>query len=76
MDDRHIKSEPGARDRSNDDAAAADSRPTYKSYKKKYRKLRLQFDQNVQASEDLHRMEQKAIRTMKRLAVENECVIP
>ncbi|KAH6655588.1 IEC3 subunit of the Ino80 complex, chromatin re-modelling-domain-containing protein [Truncatella angustata] len=72
MDDRHIKAEPGSRERSTDDAPIGDSRPTYKSYKKKYRKLRLQFDKNVQESEDLHRLEQKAIRTMKRLAVEND----
>lgn len=60
------------RDRSNDDTRTSESKTTYKSYKKKYRKLRLQFDQNVQESEDLHRTEQKAIRTMKRLAIENE----
>ncbi|KAK9791253.1 putative IEC3 subunit of the Ino80 complex, chromatin re-modelling-domain-containing protein [Seiridium cardinale] len=72
MDDRHIKAEPGLRDRSIDDARAGESKPTYKSYKKKYRKLRLQFDQRVQESEDLHKMEQKALRTVKRLAIEND----
>lgn len=50
----------------------ADQRPSYKSYKKKYRKLRLAFDQRMDESEALHRSEQKAINTAKRLAVENE----
>lgn len=60
------------RDRSHDDSRAGESKTTYKSYKKKYRKLRLNFDQNVQQSEELHKREQKAHSTMKRLAIENE----
>ncbi|KAI1841169.1 hypothetical protein JX266_012636 [Neoarthrinium moseri] len=72
MDDRQIKAEPGLRDHSNEDARVAESKPPYKSYKKKYRKMRLQFDQRVGEGEDLHKMEQKAMRTIKRLAIEND----
>lgn len=72
MDDRHIKAEPGLRDHSQEDAHMADSKPTYKSWKKKYRKMRLQFDQRMQQSEELHRLEQKAMRTAKRLTIQNE----
>lgn len=74
MDDRHNKTDLAHRERGHDGAHAGESKPSYRSYKKKYRKLRLQFDQNVQESEELHRTEQKAIRTMKRLAIENEYV--
>lgn len=72
MDDRLIKAEPGLRDQSHEDAQMADSKPSYKSWKKKYRKMRLQFDQRMQQSEELHRLEQKAIRTAKRLTTHNE----
>lgn len=74
MDDRHNKADLAHRERGHDGAHTGESKPSYRSYKKKYRKLRLQFDQNVQESEELHRTEQKAIRTMKRLAIENEYV--
>jgi hypothetical protein len=67
-----IKAEPASRSHGDDDSQMADARPSYKSWKKKYRKLRLVFDQKMQESEDLHRLEQKAMRTAKRLAVENE----
>lgn len=50
----------------------ADARPSYKSWKKKYRKMRITFDQRMRESEDLHALEQKAMRTAKRLAVEND----
>ncbi|KAI4597517.1 hypothetical protein KJ359_004219 [Pestalotiopsis sp. 9143b] len=72
MDDRHNKTDLAHRERGHDGAHTGESKPSYRSYKKKYRKLRLQFDQNVQESEELHRTEQKAIRTMKRLATEND----
>ncbi|KAH8670853.1 IEC3 subunit of the Ino80 complex, chromatin re-modelling-domain-containing protein [Xylariales sp. PMI_506] len=67
-----IKSEPGLRDRGHEDTQMADAKPSYKSWKKKYRKMRLQFDQRVHESEELHRQEQKARRTAKRLAIEND----
>jgi hypothetical protein len=55
-----------------DDTPMADVKPSYKSWKKKYRKMRLQFDRRMQESEDLHRNEQRALRLAKRLAIENE----
>ncbi|KAK8116240.1 hypothetical protein PG984_012742 [Apiospora sp. TS-2023a] len=72
MDDTSIKAEPGYRDRSLDDSDRADAKPSYKSWKKKYRKMRLQFDNRMQQSEDLHQLEQKALQTAKRLAIEND----
>ncbi|KAI0399822.1 IEC3 subunit of the Ino80 complex, chromatin re-modelling-domain-containing protein [Xylaria palmicola] len=72
MDLAGIKTEPGLRDRSHDDVQMADTRPSYKSWKKKYRKMRITFDQRMKESEELHILEQKAIRTAKRLAIEND----
>ncbi|KAJ8121376.1 hypothetical protein O1611_g10120 [Lasiodiplodia mahajangana] len=72
MDHSGIKTEPGLRDRLHDDAQMADARPSYKSWKKKYRKMRITFDQRMRESEDLHALEQKAMRTAKRLAIEND----
>lgn len=52
---------------------SADHRKSgYKSWKKKYRKMRIVFDQKMQEGEDLHKQEDKASATVKRLAVENE----
>ncbi|KAI1341430.1 IEC3 subunit of the Ino80 complex, chromatin re-modelling-domain-containing protein [Xylariaceae sp. FL0016] len=65
-----VKAEP--RERLPNDVPMTDARPSYKSWKKKYRKMRLQFDQRMQSSEELHKLEQKAMRTAKRLAVEND----
>ncbi|KAI1332652.1 IEC3 subunit of the Ino80 complex, chromatin re-modelling-domain-containing protein [Xylariaceae sp. FL0255] len=67
-----IKSEPDVRDSFRDDSQVAEARPSYKSWKKKYRKMRITFDQRMRESEDLHSVEQKAMRTAKRLAVEND----
>jgi hypothetical protein len=72
MDYAAIKTEPGLRDRMLGDAHMADARPSYKSWKKKYRKMRITFDQRMRESEELHMLEQKAMRTAKRLAIENE----
>lgn len=44
----------------------------YKSWKKKYRKMRIVFDHKMQQGEELHKREDKASATVKRLAVENE----
>jgi hypothetical protein len=49
-------------------------KPTYRSWKKKYRKMRLIFDQKMHEGEELHRLEQKALATAKRLAVQKEFV--
>ncbi|GAP89573.1 hypothetical protein SAMD00023353_3800940 [Rosellinia necatrix] len=72
MDYSGIKSEPGLRDRTHEDAQMANARPSYKSWKKKYRKMRIKFDQKMGDSEELHALEQKAMRTAKRLAIEND----
>ncbi|KAI0472654.1 IEC3 subunit of the Ino80 complex, chromatin re-modelling-domain-containing protein [Xylariaceae sp. FL0804] len=66
-----IKHESNVRDIP-EDLPMADARPSYKSWKKKYRKMRIKFDQRMQESEDLHKLEQKAMRTAKRLAIEND----
>ena len=44
----------------------------YKSWKKKYRKMRIVFDKKMEAGEELHKQEAKNTATAKRLAVENE----
>ncbi|KEY72089.1 hypothetical protein S7711_00105 [Stachybotrys chartarum IBT 7711] len=44
----------------------------YKSWKKKYRKMRITFDQKMHECEDLHKQEAKALATVKRIAVEND----
>ncbi|KAI0554447.1 IEC3 subunit of the Ino80 complex, chromatin re-modelling-domain-containing protein [Xylaria curta] len=72
MDHSGIKTEPDLRDRTHEDAHLADARPSYKSWKKKYRKMRITFDQRMRESEDLHSLELKAMRTAKRLAIEND----
>ena len=48
------------------------SKAGYKSWKKKYRKMRITFDQKMHECEDLHKQEVKALATVKRIAVENE----
>ncbi|KAI0521815.1 IEC3 subunit of the Ino80 complex, chromatin re-modelling-domain-containing protein [Xylaria bambusicola] len=72
MDFSGVKTEPGLRDRLHDDAQTTDARPSYKSWKKKYRKMRITFDQRMRESEDLHSLELKAMQTAKRLAIEND----
>ncbi|KAJ2970332.1 hypothetical protein NUW58_g9729 [Xylaria curta] len=72
MDHSGIKTEPDLRDRGTDDTQMADGRPSYKSWKKKYRKMRITFDHRMRESEELHSLEQKAMRTAKRLAIEND----
>lgn len=55
-----------------DTAADADRKAGYKSWKKKYRKMRITFDHKMHDSEELHRQEEKASATIKRLAIEND----
>ncbi len=56
----------------------AGSEPTkgkpYRSWKKKYQKIRVAFDDKMELSEELHKQEVIALQTSKRLAVETECV--
>lgn len=54
------------------DTRMADDRPTYRSWKKKYRKMKIKFDQKMHEGEELHKLEQKALATAKRIAVEKE----
>ncbi|PHH81090.1 hypothetical protein CDD80_3372 [Ophiocordyceps camponoti-rufipedis] len=56
-----------------DDERASRTRSSgYKSWKKKYRKMRIVFDGKMQQGEELHRREERASATVKRLAVEND----
>ncbi|PKS05794.1 hypothetical protein jhhlp_007623 [Lomentospora prolificans] len=55
-----------------DDEDAAETRPKYRSWKKKWRKLRVTFDQKMHEAEVLWLREQKAKATIKRIAIENE----
>lgn len=65
--DREVKMEDAP-----PDVKLAESKPSYKSWKKKYRKMRITFEQKMQEGEDLHRVEQRAVETARRLAIENE----
>ena len=67
MADDDMKHEDGG-----PDVRMADSKPTYKSWKKKYRKMRITFDQKMHEGEELHQLEVKAHATSKRLAIEVE----
>ena len=54
------------------DSDADPHRPRYRSWKKKWRKLRVTFDHKMHEAEVLWTQEQKAKATIKRIAVENE----
>ncbi|KAL2022019.1 hypothetical protein VTK56DRAFT_6259 [Thermocarpiscus australiensis] len=54
------------------DARMADDKPTYRSWKKKYRKMRIIFDQKMHEGEELHKLEEKALATCRRLAVQKD----
>lgn len=62
MDESPVKAE----------GASVRYRAGYKSWKKKYRKMRIVFDQKMHDGEELHKQEDKAAALVKRLAVENE----
>lgn len=53
----------------------ADTKPPVKSYKDKYLKMKFKFDQKMHECEELHKLEQKAIDTARRLAIQNEYAI-
>ncbi|QUC23311.1 uncharacterized protein UV8b_07552 [Ustilaginoidea virens] len=71
-------SDPAGASRKTDGAPVKAEEPAdrpksgYKSWKKKYRKMRIVFDHKMQQGEDLHKREAKAAATVKRLAVEND----
>ncbi|KAB5539384.1 IEC3 subunit of the Ino80 complex, chromatin re-modelling-domain-containing protein [Coniochaeta sp. 2T2.1] len=45
---------------------------SYRSWKKKYRKMRVVFEHKMREGENLYKLEQKALETANRLAVEND----
>ncbi|KUI63132.1 hypothetical protein VP1G_10244 [Cytospora mali] len=47
------------------DVTMADAKPTYKSWKKKYRKMRIKFDESMAQGEQLYQQEQKALKKIK-----------
>ncbi|KAH7255424.1 IEC3 subunit of the Ino80 complex, chromatin re-modelling-domain-containing protein [Fusarium redolens] len=61
MDESPVKTEGATRHRAG-----------YKSWKKKYRKMRIVFDHKMHDGEELHKQEDKAAALVKRLAVEND----
>lgn len=65
--DDYLKREDGGTD-----VRMADAKPTYKSWKKKYRKMRIKFDQLQAQNEELYQLEQKALKKTKQLAIYNE----
>jgi len=66
--DRGVKHEDGGDDFRMADAA----KTTYKSWKKKYCKMRIVFDQKREELEKLHAQEVKARAAAKRIAIQNE----
>ncbi len=74
MDDEN---EAPARSFKNEDSIGGETRlpdgkPSYKSWKTRYRKMRISFDQKMTAGQDLHKQEEKAHQTCNRLAVDVE----
>ncbi|KEZ45197.1 Uncharacterized protein SAPIO_CDS2655 [Scedosporium apiospermum] len=69
--DKKIKKE-GGRGGEDEADAAADTRPKYRSWKKKWRKLRVTFDHKMREAEVLWLSEQRAKATIKRIAIEND----
>lgn len=68
--DEDLKREDGA-----SDVRMTDAKPTYKSWKKKYRKMRINFDRLQAQNEELYQLEQKALKKSKQLAIYNEYVL-
>ncbi|KAK1966732.1 hypothetical protein LY78DRAFT_36928 [Colletotrichum sublineola] len=58
-----------------DDGRTGEGKATYKSWKKKYRKMRITFDQKMHDCEELHRQESHALATAKRIAIENDRIL-
>ncbi|CAH0002937.1 unnamed protein product [Clonostachys byssicola] len=52
--------------------AAPRPKAGYKSWKKKYRKMRISFENKMHEGEDIFKQEAKAQATVKRLAIEND----
>lgn len=71
MESAELKHEEGG-----PDVTMADARPSYKSWKKKYRKMRIKFDESMAHGEQLYQQEQKALKKIKQLAIYNEQASP
>lgn len=56
-------------------AAAPPEKAGYKSYKKKYRKMRNAFEKVMSKSNELFRQEQEATETARRLTLENDAIL-
>lgn len=54
---------------------AEEGKPTYKSFKKKFRKMKHRFDAAMQQSNEVFLQEQHAMKTAKRLAQENDQIL-
>ncbi|KAI9851235.1 MAG: hypothetical protein M1838_004154, partial [Thelocarpon superellum] len=54
------------------DSIAMEARPTYKSWKKKFRKMKFKFEQKMREGDQLFREEQQAHDTTRRLAEGND----
>ncbi|OIW29122.1 hypothetical protein CONLIGDRAFT_715514 [Coniochaeta ligniaria NRRL 30616] len=65
--DRAVKAEDDGHD-----SEMVHSKPSYRSWKKKYRKMRVVFEGKMREGENLYKLEQKALETANRLAVEND----
>jgi hypothetical protein len=72
MDDDATASQPDLQMEDAGRAGNDKSKQSYKSWKKKYRKMRDNFDRKMRDGEELYRKEQKAIETTKRIAIEIE----
>lgn len=70
--ERDVKKEDDGAAAAANDLRMADAKPTYRSWKKKYRKMRILFDQKMHEGEDLHKLEHKALETARCLAIEKE----
>ncbi|ROW08180.1 hypothetical protein VPNG_06908 [Cytospora leucostoma] len=71
MESAELKHEEGG-----PDVTMADARPSYKSWKKKYRKMRIKFDESMAHGEQVYQQEQKALKKIKQLAIYNEQASP
>lgn len=54
---------------------AADSKATFKSYKKKFRKMKMKFDEAMRQSNENYLLEQRGIETARRIAIQNDQIL-
>ncbi|KAJ2901712.1 hypothetical protein MKZ38_001522 [Zalerion maritima] len=75
IDDSKTDPDPRLDEMGDDTKMDEEPKPRYKSWKKKYRKMRMVYDAKVYESEELHKKELKAIETAKRIAIENDRIL-